>query len=560
MRVISDQSDLSDSVSMTSDYDDHEDCPLHDDPRQGLCYSFTYAKTACKYKAKITTPGYLPVCQTHRPRPWKEALRAGKCQATELCGHVCNRLSHYAPPFHLCTKHQNGSSTLPCHLMELPTELRLMIFRYLFPDVIPAEKLRAQGQGVKVAILKVSRQIYQEASSILYGESIFRAVIRPTGINIQGRTWDRTPTVRDKEDDYSADNLLGRHSTSSIQNLELEIELGLKSTCPRGIGNRGITQEDYQLFAMRDAIRKMSNLLRVPPTSVSPSVLKRLTIKPTIHLFGYGWNSEQAIIALFSVLEPLQRLQVQNPRLEAPTPSRHPWYNSIRASDKQIITNMPTKKAYVKLEKQWLKALKEAWASSSRLEPSFAVQESFRKIEVFTQLIHVQGATTVREWTSTVFQHLERPLHLARIAYENDDMEKMEKIQEAIKLRWVNANREQQRAKQAVADSINNMFNREDAMDDMDDDDDAPTPRELYPDAFDFENVELLKEPYSSGQAHYWIDLSTKDPAPPRDDPGVTVQFSALRLRIQKDGKEWMRLKTPAIVRQLAEEKKSSDA
>jgi hypothetical protein len=164
------------------------------------------------------------------------------------------------------------------------------------------------------------------------------------------------------------------------------------------------------------------------------------------------------------------------------------------------------------------------------------------------------------EWTSTVFQHLERPLHLARIAYENDDMEKMEKIQEAIKLRWVNANREQQRAKQAVADSINNMFDREDTMDDMDDDDDAPTPRELYPDAFDFENVELLKEPYSYGQAHYWIDLSTKDPAPPRDDPGVTVQFSALRLRIQKDGKEWMRLKTPAIVRQLAEEKKSSNA
>jgi hypothetical protein len=396
MSVISDQSDLSDSVSMTSDYDDHEDCPLHDDPRQGLCYSLTYAKTACKYKAKIATPGYLPVCQTHRPTPRKEALRAGKCQATELCGHVCNRLSHHAPPFHLCTKHQNGSSTLPCHLMELPTELRLMIFRYLFPDVIPAEKLRAQGQGVKVAILKVSRQIYQEASSILYGESIFRAVIRPTGIDIQGRTWDRTPTVRNKEDDYSADNLLGRHGTRSIQNLELEIELGLKSTCPRGIGNRGITQEDYQLFAMRDAIRKMSNLLRVPPTSVSSSVLKRLTIKPTIHLFGYGWNSEQAIIALFSVLEPLQRLQVQNPRLEAPTPSRHPWYNSIRASDKPIITNMPTKKAYVKLEKQWLKALKEAWASSSRLEPSFAVQESFRKIEIFTQLIHVQGATTVR--------------------------------------------------------------------------------------------------------------------------------------------------------------------
>jgi hypothetical protein len=111
-----------------------------------------------------------------------------------------------------------------------------------------------------------------------------------------------------------------------------------------------------------------------------------------------------------------------------------------------------------------------------------------------------------------------------------------------------------------VADSINNMFERDDGIDEMDDDGDASTPRELYPDAFEFEEVELLKEPYSSGQVHDWVDLSTKDPAPPRNDPGVTVQFSALRLRIQKDGKEWMRLKTPAIVRQLAEEKKSSDA
>jgi hypothetical protein len=561
MSVISDQNDLSDSVSMTSDYDDHEDCPLHHDPRQGLCYSLTYAKTACKYKAKITTPGYLPVCQTHRPRPWKEALRAGKCQATELCGHICNRLSHHAPPFHLCVKHQNGSNTLPCHLMELPTELRLMIFRYLFPDVIPAEKWRVQhGQGVKAAILKVSRQIYLEASSVLYGESIFRAAIRSTGIEIQGQTWDRTPTARNKENDYSADNLLGRHGTSSIQNLEIDIELGIKNTCPRGIGKRGITQEDYQIFAIRDAVRKMSNLLRVQPTSRSSSALKRLTVKPVIHLSGYSWNSDQAIIAMFSVLEPLQRLQVQNPRLEAPNPYHQPWLDSVRTSDKQIITNMSTKKAYVKLEKQWLKALKEAWASSSRLEPSVAVQEGFRKIEAFTQLIHVQGATTAREWTSTIFQHLERPLHLARIAYENDDMEKIEKIQEAIKLRWINAHRVQQRTLRAVADSINNMFERDDGIDEMDDDGGAPTPRELYPDAFEFEEVELLKEPYSSGQVHDWVDLSTKDPAPPCNDPGVTVQFSALRLRIQKDGKEWMRLKTPAIVRQLAEEKKSSDA
>jgi hypothetical protein len=560
MSAISDGSDMSDSISMTSSDDDHQDCRFHDDPREGLCRALTYAKKVCKYKAKITKPGFLPVCQTHRYRPWnEEALRAGQCQAIEECDRPCSRVSNNAPPFHFCAKHQNGSNTVPCRLLELPTELRLMIFRYLFPDVIATNKVTKRN--VKVAILKTSRQIYQEASSILYGESIFQAEVDYLSIELQGQQWDRTPRARDEEDDYSANNVLGRHGSNLIQNLEVKVELGNKSrTCPKGIGYLGLTQEDHEIFALRDAVRKLSVLLCYQSASGNSSALKRLTVKPVLHP-GYTWNSDQAIIALFSALEPFQRLRVKYPRLDTPTSYVHPYYNHPAAGNKQMVAKIPTRKAYGKLEQQWLKAIKDGKGVSSRLESSAEVQEGFRKIEAFTQLIHVNSATRVREWTSKVFQCLERPLHLARVAYENDDIEAIKNIQEAIKLRWVNAYRLQQWSLRTVADSINTMFEKDDSADQMDDEEDEiegiPTPRELYPDAFEFENTQLLEEPYTPGQVHHWIDLSADDSAPPRDGPGVTTQISGLRLRIQKDGKEWVRLKTPAIVQQLLDEKKS---
>jgi hypothetical protein len=436
--------------------------------------------------------------------------------------------------------------------MQLPTELRFMIFRYLFPEVVSAYK----SHGVKVAVLKTNRQLYQEASSVLYGESLFKAFIHIDCIGIQGRQWYREPRARNVQDNSSANNVIGRNGTILIQNLEVEIQLGIKGRCPKGIGYRGISQENHELFVLRDGARKMSNLVRVDSTSQGTSALKRLTVKPTIYA-GYRWKSDEAIIALFSVLEPFQKLQVAYPRLEGPI--TQDWRNFT--SGQQLAANMQARKAYGRLEQQWLRALTDATGTSSRLEPSTTVQEGFRKIEAFAQLIHTQAAVTTRSWTSTVFQNLERPLHLARVAYENDDGDMIQSIHEAIKLRWINSHRVQQSSLQAVADSINNMFERDDDLaeteDEEGDSDGAPTPRELYPDAFEFDDIKPLKEPFFSGQIHQWTELNTEDPAPARNDPDVAVKMSGLRLRIEKDGKEWIRLKTPALIQQLQAEKQS---
>jgi hypothetical protein len=96
--------------------------------------------------------------------PWRsyqiQSLLAGRCQAVEECGQLYNRLAKHYPPYHLCIKHDEGSDTLPCYIMGLPTELRLMIFRYIFPEVVPSQTYRS----VSAEILKTNRQIYQEAS------------------------------------------------------------------------------------------------------------------------------------------------------------------------------------------------------------------------------------------------------------------------------------------------------------------------------------------------------------------------------------------------------------
>jgi hypothetical protein len=234
-------SDTSDSASEASSSTiNHEHCPFHDDPRDGLCGATTATtKALCKYKAKHFLDGYHPVCSKHytlHHNHRKSILRAGKCQAIEECGQLCNRLAKYAKPYHFCEKHQDGSNTLPCHLLRLPTELRLMVFRHLFPKVVASRK---DGR-IKTAILKTNRQINEEASSVLYGESHFSAFIRPYEIQIQGKAWRVKPATQTKRGRQYGDNFfivdnLSDSSAHMIQNLDVTVYVGGGYWCPSDI-------------------------------------------------------------------------------------------------------------------------------------------------------------------------------------------------------------------------------------------------------------------------------------------------------------------------------------
>jgi hypothetical protein len=139
--------------------------------------------------------------------------------------------------------------------------------------------------------------------------------------------------------------------------------------------------------------------------------------------------------------------------------------------------------------------------------------------------------------TPAFCRNIARPLHQARIACEHDDIISLRKIQEAIKTRWVNKQRQQQRSARSIAESINDIFEHSDPPSKL---------HEQYPDVFPAEDQELNQHQLSAG--HLWIELLLMNDAPNITDPDVTVEDGDWRVMISKGGKMWVRLKTPAIV------------
>ncbi|KAH7076465.1 hypothetical protein BKA63DRAFT_593848 [Paraphoma chrysanthemicola] len=533
-------SDTSDNAAAASSLSDHEkNCDYHEDPRAGFCTALTYSKkTPCRNRAKILEPGYLPVCKIHEIP--KSMRRAGRCQALEECGQPCSRLAKHEPPYHLCEKHQRGSDTLPCYFMQIPTELRLMVFRYLFPEAELSPTL--YNRYIKVAILKVNRQIYHEASSVLYGEC------------------SREPSAPNKDSSYAVSDMLCQPGVSRIRKLNVNLLMGRMSRLPKAVVSHGISAEEVELYTMRDTVRKLAHALsgrqgNEPSGSLTiPRALTQLVVKPRM-LLRHRWSPDEAAVALFFVLEPLQILHgLQSVAID------HPGIDyAYSAPNPTFILRLKDRKLYRKLRKQCLDALTKPNADSFTLTtteraPTEALQNDYRKLEAFAQLVKMQASS--HPWMSGIFQNLERPLHLARVAYENNDLKMINSIQEAIKLRWVNANRQRQKSLQVVAHSINTMFEDDTAIEVEDDNDDGhPTPRERYPDAFQSDEIEPLTQPYSASQTNMWKELKTEDDAPKSGEDGVTVKTHGMWRTIRKGRKKWYRLTTPAVVREIQADK-----
>lgn len=427
-----------------------------------------------------------------------------------------------------------------------------MVFRCLFPP-----EVQSYRHNVKVAILKVNRQIYQEASSVLYDEHYFQATVGERTIHLQGKEWTRDPARFNKTGDYTVSSMLCQAGASRIRKLEVSVTIRPTSRSPKGIGSRGITREEYELYILRDSVRKLAEVLGSDdPASGSLTTLralKSLIVKPCMSP-SHEWSSDEAAVALFLVLEPLQGLHgLQHAEVEHPTR----YWAFSGSNTGTFVTRMQTRKIYNKLRQQCLDALKEpnTIPKIEQFTPTDALRDGYRKLEAFAQLIKVQSASAAHSWMTGVFQNMERPLHLARVAYDNNDSEMITSIHEAIKLRWINAHRQQQSSLRAVADSINTMFEDETVESENDEGDDRPTPRELFPDAFQFEEVEPLKAPYAASQSNMWTELETGDEAPNRNDPGVTIHTSGMWRTIRKGNKKWVRLTTPAVIREIQAEK-----
>jgi hypothetical protein len=142
-------------------------------------------------------------------------------------------------------------------------------------------------------------------------------------------------------------------------------------------------------------------------------------------------------------------------------------------------------------------------------------------------------------WTATVFAGIERVLHLARVAYEDGNLEQLNKIHEAILKRWVMAHRQQQQSLSVVANAITDMF-----------DGDVASRHDNFPEAFEFETTS------SAGKSvkfdDYWPELDVKCTSSIFGSAaGSNIREEGLKVIVCKDGEEEVLLKTPLVWRYL---------
>ncbi|KAJ4343254.1 hypothetical protein N0V87_000476 [Didymella glomerata] len=499
------QDELSDDNAFDSDDDSdgiHEDhCSRHTSDLAAKCIGKTYAGKKCRYRGRIVKEGFFP--------------------------------------------HEHGITSIPCHIMCLPTELRLMIFRYVLPDVIPAASYFDKGH---MAIMMVNRQFYMEASAIVYGELKFEAVVQPTYIALFGRQWHRESVDRTY---VELDKQLCQAGARRIRHLEVTIQFGDKHKKINGIGVASVSHEDYEVYQVRDTVRKLVQLMAPEPSSSESMALRQLDVKPEPGP-RQRWESDEVIAAIFFVLEPLLALaSIDDVTLQAPPrPFHYSWKYLATAA---AVGGLQTNKEFLQLRKQWVESMQSSSSGTGvKQHPKVTkagVGTPYGTIEKFARLIYSEDAAQAQGkakskhgWTSSSFQGIERVLHLARVAHENGDLATIFKIHHTIMARWKQAHDQQRRSLATVSAAVSDMFYG----------DFQNAAGHKSEDLFAFYET---SPPSSSNEdtsfKDTWPELSIRDSKIKVLDVDATVKREGARVILRKNGKKEVLLKTPAVARML---------
>ncbi|KAF2437429.1 hypothetical protein P171DRAFT_506251 [Karstenula rhodostoma CBS 690.94] len=436
------------------------DCEQHQSPLLTQCNATTMRSTNCRRRADLThySPDLLPVCKQHKHKQ----IRPGHCQAIAECGRRCDRVGKFNPPFHLCPKHADGTNTLPCYLLKLPAELRLMIWRYVLPETISAYGSRLPGwveQGKKniLPLLLVNRQISKEALSVAYEQVPFEVEIEANGISACGKYCSTSDTHYSISEDSSAQEhllfgldfigiglspVLGR-----IRNFSITINLNVATSEPIYLGTtvgwQAITKEEFYISQTRDKLKKFVNMIRRDTEEEGASnTIRGLELRLR---FGerFNWGFDEMLAMVIMAVEPFKALGgVKNPALHdilsLPTHPRRPSSDLGRFDAE-----------YQVYKSEWQTAMLQpvGIASQAHMGPSQSVvdqsKKEFRKIEEFVIFLHDQDMAVFADdflWVGNAstrpFANIARVVHLARIANDQFDLHGLAKIRDVLVKRW----------------------------------------------------------------------------------------------------------------------------
>lgn len=129
--------------------------------------------TRCERMVATIVEGELPVCAQHRA----QVIKMTRCEALLECGFSCNEIVPWkAYGYPLCEAHWSKGK---CYFLELPVEIRLLIYQYLIPDQ-PVQARRSGPQSLRkdrtpvyTAIFRANKTIHEEVADLFYGHTTF---------------------------------------------------------------------------------------------------------------------------------------------------------------------------------------------------------------------------------------------------------------------------------------------------------------------------------------------------------------------------------------------------
>ncbi|KAF1951845.1 hypothetical protein CC80DRAFT_552917 [Byssothecium circinans] len=541
----------------------HQVCGLH----AATKCDGTTSRGRCNLLA-TTSPGdgYMPVCLLHfHTTPFNLHNKAARCQAIEKCGQPCLRLAKEQEPFHLCREHEHGTETLPCFLMKLPVEVRLMLFRHVLPKSI-SSSIWINDQVHKIpALLTLNQQINHEVSTVLYDELLFHVDVTSHAVTFGRQTWTHH-TILAASSIGPIDIVLPAAPIHRDRGLKVILRFDARQISYgadeydlyydkfKHLDYYDISGEDFRLFGIRDCVGKFVELfcnvrnsdaknmplmhLQVEAdfegTELEPDELEATIDIATGHL-KHLRPVKKAVMGSVTGLETsgLPFLPADSKILHAHgyghfKQYQHEWESTLQSSEPATHSGFP-----------------EGWEVEQKKRLELAMSQ-FKRFEAFVGVLFhhdnrkSQAFMTGREsWTSTVFRNIDIPLHMARVAFENLDSQALRKIQDVMKTRWINYQRRLQQDSSEVANAVNDMWNGSNGESEI------YSPRCLYLDSFDFTMKTALT---TGGFDDYWSDLELVDHMPKCNDPFVEVFEDKEPLYIREDGEVWVRMKTPSMV------------
>lgn len=280
--------------------------------REAICnVHLRKMRRQCGKPAVQFPKGFLPSCKKHKTTK----LLAGRCRYIDASAR-CNKLINYHVPFaELCYDHRDWDG-LPCHLLKLPTELRMHIFSFLLPDKpINAwldAPLRHDRERCTLSVLLVNRQINDEAMEVLYGSQPFIIGLGRDSIfmcgNIYGHDKSEWPSIMTYNPPRPNRNGHIPPMLKYVRHIRLQINFvnpGFPAGRPQ---HYPVWDASIDLYDLRDSAKALAGILTTEPNSLC-SLNIVVVAQNMLHNGTKAWTNDELCKLMHTVVQPLARLR-----------------------------------------------------------------------------------------------------------------------------------------------------------------------------------------------------------------------------------------------------------